>query len=225
MPYRTTPFSNGSYYHVFNRGVNKLEIYSSNRDYRQALLSMDYYRFVKPVMKLSKFKELIATSQSTIITSQLNANTTLVDILCFVLMPNHFHFLLKQNTDNGISRFISQFSNSYTRYYNTAHNRSGHLFQGQFKAVEIESEEQLVHVSRYIHLNPLVSGLSTKNTLSDFQWSSYKDYLIHKSYYVQSTDILAIFKSSKNYESFVLDHSDYARELELIKHLTLDIEP
>lgn len=225
MPYRITPFANGYYYHVFNRGVNKLQIFDDEHDYKQALLSMDYYHFVKPIPKLSQFKRLKATHQSNIITSQLNTDKTLVDILCFVLMPNHFHLLLKQNVDNGISRFISQFTNSYTRYYNTLHNRSGHLFQGQFKAVEIESEAQLIHVSRYIHLNPLVSGLVTKNTLQRFKWSSYDDYLNLKSNYIQTHDILSIFKSIESYEKFVLNHADYAQELESIKHLTIDIDP
>ncbi|MEK7163512.1 MAG: transposase [Patescibacteria group bacterium] len=205
--------------------MNKLQIFDDEHDYKQALLSMDYYHFVKPIPKLSKFKTLMATHQSKIITSQLNTSKTLVDILCFVLMPNHFHLLLKQNVDNGISRFISQFTNSYTRYFNTLHHRSGHLFQGQFKAVEIESESQLIHVSRYIHLNPLVSGLASKNTLQRFKWSSYNDYLNLKSNYIQTHDILSIFKSIGNYENFVLEHANYAQELELIKHLTIDIDP
>lgn len=78
-------------------------------------------------------------------------------------MPNHFHLLIKQTEQNGISEFVGKFSNSYTKYYNTKHNRVGALLQGQLKAVLIESGEQLIHVSRYIHLNP-TSSLSRLGT-------------------------------------------------------------
>jgi putative transposase len=218
MPYRLEPLVNGGYYHIFNRGVNKLDTFIDGRDYNQALLSMNYYRFTKPPIKLSRFKSLPLTEQSRLSTVIVNSNKTLVDILCFVFMPNHFHFILKQNIDGGISKFMSQFSNSYARYFNVSHKWVGHLFQGQFKAVEINSEEQLLHVSRYIHLNPLVAGIANKSTLKEFRWSSYVDYLQRHSKRIQLPDL------PNNYEDFVIGHANYASELERIKHLTLDSE-
>lgn len=218
MPYRIDAINNNCYYHVFNRGVNKLATFIDDRDCNQALLSMNYYRFKKTPMKLSRYKSLSLTEQTRLQTILLNTNQTLVEICCFVLMPNHFHFILRQNLDNGVSTFIRRFTNSYARYFNTSHKWVGHLFQGQFKAIEITSEEQLLHVSRYIHLNPLASGIVNKNTLKNYRWSSYSDYLRRNSNWIQIIDV------PKNYEEFVLSHADYARKLEYVKHFTLDTE-
>ena len=224
MPRRLTPFETGNYYHVFNRGVNRTATFLDNRDHNQALFSMNYYRISKPPVKFSRLKSLSETDRTRILANVLNSHDTLVDILCFVQMPNHFHFLLKQNQENGISKFISQFTNSYTRFFNTAHNRTGHLFQGQFKAVEIESEAQLIHVSRYIHLNPYVSNLVKKEELANYKWSSYPQYLSSNPKLISASLIVGIFKSPQKYAEFVLNHADYARELEFIKHLTIDVE-
>lgn len=143
-------------------------------------------------------------------------------------MPNHFHFLLKQLTDNGISKFIGQFCNSYTRYFNTKHSRIGHVFQGVFKSVHVESQEQLIHLSRYIHLNPCVSSIVKKELLFDYPWSSYPNYLKGKSKgksdIFEIDPVLSSFKSPQDYQQFVLNHADYARELELVKHLVIDMD-
>lgn len=138
-------------------------------------------------------------------------------------MPNHFHLLLKQNIDNGITEFAGKFSNSYTKYYNTKYNRIGPLFQGEFKAIIIESDEQLVHVSRYIHLNPTSSNL-VKN-LDQYEWSSYPEYLGQvKNGFCDKEVVLGHFKKIKDYQQFVLDQAGYAQELEFIKHQLLDID-
>ncbi len=147
----------------------------------------------------------------------------LVDIICFCLMPNHFHFMLKQKLDNGISTFISNFTNSYTRYFNTKHERIGPLFEGIFKAVRIESEEQLIHTSRYIHLNPVSSFLIEPKDLENYQWSSYLEFLGFSDENLTIKNlVLNFFPLVSDYKKFVLDHADYARQLELIKHLTLE---
>lgn len=90
-------------------------------------------------------------------------------------MPNHFHLLLQQIRDGGITEFISKLTNSYTRYFNIRNKRIGPLFQGEFKAVHVETDEQLIHLSRYIHLNPIVSYITKK--LESYQWFSYLEYL------------------------------------------------
>jgi putative transposase len=224
VPYRIDEINTGGYYHVYNRGVNKSNIFTNKRDCNQGLLSMNYYKFEKPPFKLSRFKALTTTEQTRLLSSLMSTEQKLVEILCFVLMPNHFHFLLKQKLENGISIFMRRFSNSYARYFNVSHNWIGHLFQGQFKIVEIESEAQLIHVSRYIHLNPYVSGLAAKDNLEQYLWSSYPDYLSKRLDRVDPTEILNIFKSPLAYKEFTLNHADYARELEFIKHKAIDTE-
>lgn len=223
MSSRISPFVNEGFYHTFNRGVAKQPTFIIDSDYRQALFTMRYYQTIKPVVKLSRYKSLSKSDQNRILSS-LVLQPKLVDIVSYVLMPNHWHFLLRQNVNNGITIFLSRFTNSYTRYYNTRHNRVGHLFQGVFKSVEIESEEQLLHVSRYIHLNPLVSSLIYKSHLITYPWSSFPEFISGNSAITNLDYVLHRFGDKFNYENFVLNHSDYARELELIKHATIDLE-
>ena len=215
MPSRIFPFVNDHYYHVYNRGVEKRPIFENNWDYTRLSKTMGYYQLLGPKPKLSKF-----------LVSQLfkpDPDQKIVDIISYCFMPNHFHFLLKQIKDGGITEFVSKLSNSYTKYYNVKHDRVGPLLQGEFKAALIENDEQLLHVSRYIHLNPLVSFLV--KDLDDYRWSSYKEYINKESKDVcAKEDILSFFKSSKDYRQFVLDQADYAQQLELIKHHLIDEE-
>lgn len=145
----------------------------------------------------------------------------MVEIITYCLMPNHFHLLVKQVRDGGITEFLSKLSNSYTKYYNTKYNRVGHLFQGEFKAVVMENDEQLIHVSRYIHLNPLVSGLTRE--IDQYKWSSYREYVDNNSpEFCSKEEVLGHFKNSHGYEQFVLDQASYALEIEFIKHQIIE---
>lgn len=137
-------------------------------------------------------------------------------------MPNHFHLLIKQNTDNGISRFMRLTINSYARYYNTKYKRVGSLFQGMFKAVHIETDEQLLHISRYIHLNPLVSHIINEQDFLSYPYSSLPEYINNQGYISNPVPILNHFSKKQSYLKFVLDQADYGKELEKIKHLTLE---
>ena len=222
MAGRNVPLEIGGYYHIYNRGVARLPTFSSTGDYQQAILSLSYYQYSQPPIKLSRYKSLLPDEKSKLFESLSHKNSKLAQIISFVLMPNHFHFLLKQVQDQGISKFVSQFTNSYTRYFNIKYSRPGSLFQGPFKAVRVESEEQLIHLSRYIHLNPYVSSVIKKSQLPIYPWSSFPDYLKGNSTLVDPSPILSHFKSNFDYQTFVLNHSDYARELEVVKHLTLD---
>jgi|SRR3989344_5276178 len=221
---RDTPLVTGEYYHVFNRGVARQPTFLDNHDYKQAILSLSYYQFVNPPTKLSRYKSLPKAEKDSLLEKLNTSGPKWIQIISFVFMPNHFHFLLKQNSDNGISKFVGQFSNSYTRYFNIRHSRPGSLFQGPFKAVHVESEEQLLHLSRYLHLNPYVSSVVKKDKLAAYPWSSYPDYLQGKSRLIDMAPIMHRFKSPTDYQSFVSNHADYARELEIIKHLTMDLD-
>ena len=138
-------------------------------------------------------------------------------------MPNHYHLLVKQLEDKGISEFINKVFNSYTKYFNTKHNRVGPLLQGQFKAIRIGYDEQFIHVSRYIHLNPITSFLV--RDLRDYPWSSYQDFIgLRKDKLCNKSPIMSFFKSSKKYEEFVLDQVKYGQSLEIIKHLAIDYD-
>lgn len=224
MASRAIPLVTNEYYHVFNRGVARQPIFTSTDDYKQAQLTLDYYRFSDPPIKLSRYKSLAREEKEKLIASLNEKHTKLVQIASYAFMPNHFHLLLRQVVDNGISTFVGQFSNSYTRYFNTKHSRIGPVLQGPFKSVLVESEEQLVHLSRYIHLNPYVSSIIKKGELSNYQWSSYRDYVEGSSNSVDIQLILSHFKSTSDYLVFISNHADYAREFERIKHLALDFD-
>ena len=224
MAGREEPFETGGYYHIFNRGVASLPTFGTEHDYQQAMLGLNYYRFIKPPIKLSRFKRLNLQSKAELLDKLSGTGDKLVEIVSFVFMPNHFHFLLKQVADDGIAKYLSLFTNSYTRYFNTKHNRIGPLFQGVFKAVRIESNNQLLHLSRYIHLNPFVSNIVTKTDLSTYPWSSLPSFLSGTKDCVESKIVVSQYKDFSKYRDFVLNHADYARELEYIKHMTLDIE-
>lgn len=148
----------------------------------------------------------------------------LIEFVCFCFMSNHFHFLLKQSKDNGISKFMGQFENSYTRYFNTKYNKNGPILQGRFKAVMVEDDYQLLHLSRYIHLNPY-SSFVVKNLadLESYPWSSLPEYLGKTEREICNKEIiLSNFKTIEDYQQFVFDQADYQRNLEKIKHLLLE---
>lgn len=224
MPKRQIVFGVGEYYHCFNRGVNKQPIFENLRDYKRALQTLWFYSFKYPPLRYSQYTNLPAEKKVEIIRILREKHAKIVDIISFVLMPNHFHFLLKQSEEIGVSKFLANFQNSYSRYFNTKHERIGPLFQGQFKAVRIEDDNQLLHVSRYIHLNPVTAYL-IKNTslLESYLWSSYPEY-IGKSRVRLCTPniILSQFRELKDYKNFIYDQSSYQQELARIKHLIID---
>lgn len=164
MPYRLTNFANQNFYHVFNRGVNKQEIFNNPDDYEHFFQTIFYYQFSGPKPRFSTHRRFRI--------KDFTKNPKILEIICYCLMPNHFHFLLRQVKNGGITEFISKISNSYTKYFNTKYKRVGPLLQGEFKAVTIETDEQLLHVSRYIHLNPFVAELV--EDLNLFPYSSFR---------------------------------------------------
>jgi len=223
MPSRFTPLVTNYYYHVFNRGVNKQSIFEGIRSYKRFTNIIRFYNFVDYPLRFSKFL-LLSRDQRREIWNRLAGTKTYIDIISYCLMPNHFHILLKQNQDGGISKFLSVIQNSYTKYTNTKNERIGPLLQGQFKAVKIDSEEQLLHISRYIHLNPYSSAVvANLNFLPNYEWSSFKEFITDQPYEICKKDvILDSFKSADEYKNFVLDNADYQKNLERIKHLVID---
>ncbi|MBI2641202.1 transposase [Candidatus Roizmanbacteria bacterium] len=144
-----------------------------------------------------------------------------VEILAYCLMPTHFHFLIKQKKHNGISKFMADIVNSFTRYFNLRNERKGPLFLPRFKSVLVATDNQLMHVSRYIHLNPYSSGLIKNiNSLNDYQWSSFGEYLLHEQKLCNTKLVLSLFRGKENsYKKFIEDNADYQRSLEKLKYL------
>lgn len=208
MPYDQAIFADGEFYHVYNRGVEKRTTYLIDRDYQRFLKTLDHYRFKNPPARFS-FKNRPS------LINKVKDDQLLVEVISFCLMPNHFHLLLRQVSEGGITIFMSKVLNSYTKYFNIKHKRIGPLFQSSFKAKRVEDNEQLIHLSRYIHLNPLIDYLA--KDLASYKYSSCPEFLGRNYGFCLTGPILNQFSSSEDYEKFVLDQEDYGRSIKLLE--------
>ncbi|OGD11316.1 hypothetical protein A2395_00660, partial [Candidatus Amesbacteria bacterium RIFOXYB1_FULL_47_9] len=145
MPGRDQILVNGEIYHVYNRGITHQDTFIDPGDYYRALDTLVYYRPEKFSLRYSHYIRLTESTKQELSFQAQQNSVHLVDLVAYCFMPNHFHLLIQQRTEEGISNFLSRFTNSYTRYFNTKRSRIGPLFQGRFKAVRIEGEEQLIH--------------------------------------------------------------------------------
>lgn len=192
-----------SYYHVYNRGVEKRNIFLDEKDYHVFLNLMKIY--LSPVPN--------ATSQlmNMFPDKRIRVRKTFKDeleILSFCLMPNHFHLLIHQNTPQAMPEFMRALSTSYSMYFNKRYRRVGSLFQGVYKAVNISNDEYLLHLSRYIHRNPLKLTGWNPVTLSKYRYSSFSTYLnAAQRPWINSKFILNYFSNASSpilkYKEFV----------------------
>lgn len=216
--YVRASFATGSIYHVYNRGVAKQILFHNEHDYRHFLETLAFYLETKPQQRFSK----TSIDDRRKILGQ-EPTRPLVEILAYCLMPNHFHLILKQLVDKGVSRYMQQCQNSYSRAYNTKYRRIGTAFQGVFSAVTVENDEQFLHLTRYIHLNPYVGRLAEHP--EDYPWSSYQSYLTrHQTRLCHPGLALSIVGSPELYQSFVEDYVSYARDIGLIKKAVIEQE-
>lgn len=202
-----SPLVSGAYYHIFNRGVEKRKVFQSPGDYQRFIKTLEYYYLYPTKLKLSTYLNF---NQPPISFNQ----KALVQILCFCLMPNHFHLLIQQLEENGISEFMRRVSDSYTRYFNTKYERVGPLFQGKFKARLVEKDEYLIYLSKYIHRNPMTLP-KWKYYIRDYIYSSYPGYLNKgQKYSFCETNTISDYFSQTNpklsYKVFVEEIEDLA---------------
>lgn len=225
MPCRAAPLITDEIYHVVNRGSAAVPIFHTKRDYRKFLQIFLYYQNDHPPIRFSRFEELNTQNRGRILQTLKTKKDLLVWIIAYCLMPTHFHFLLKQTKDHGVLNFIRLSTNSYSRYFNTKNQRKGSLFEGRFKAVRIETNNQLLHVSRYIHLNPYTAyTVRDFSALLSYPFSSLVEYLGNSEEKIcQKEVILEQFSSPGKYKEFVFDQADYQRTLEEIKHQVLEV--
>lgn len=223
MPRRLETFSCGSSYHIFSRTIDQKLIFTGKDFSQHFLKTLTYYRSSKSSQSFSEVRKLPRQEQLKIDKIVLYRKYFLADVLAYCLMPTHFHLLIKQLVDDGLVRFISNTLNSFTRYFNFRSHRKGPIFLPQFRSERITNEPQLIHVSRYIHLNPYSSEVVKDVTkLKDYPWSSYGEYLgsPREEHLSNSREILETFGGvRKRYQAFVEDRSDYQKSLEGLKHL------
>jgi len=212
------------YYHVFSKSIEGFKIFLNQNEYLRIINTMRYYQIEHTPMALSQFlslKEIQLEGFDKMLLSIRSSKEDLVKIVAYCIMTTHVHFLLKQLKMDGISTFMCLVLNSYTRYFNVKHQRKGPLWQGRFKNVLVKSDEQLLHLTRYIHLNPVTANLVKKPE----QWifSSYLEYLNQGS----KNQIICRFEEVVDmqpveYKRFTEDRIVDQKKLALIKHLTLE---
>jgi len=213
--------ANNEFYHIFNRTIANETVFNNKHHLNRILSLIDFYRFKVP-LSYSKFQSLPKEEKEKILVGIYNSSP-LVEIYCFAFMPNHYHFLIKQLQDNGIEDFISNLQNSFAKFYNKKYDRKGSLFCHSFERVRIETEEQFIHVSRYIHLNPVTSCIIKLEELDNYLFTSFPAYLGKRLFsFINTEIILNHFKTNQRYKEFVYNQSDYQKKLREIKHLLIE---
>ncbi len=146
MSSRNHTFAVEEYYHCYNRGTEKRTIFLDKQDFAYFLESMKAYNSIEVLGKLRLHKNLMPEQE-------------IVDVLSYCLLPNHFHIVLKEKVENGISNFMQRVGGGYTMYFNQKYERSGVLFQGVFKSKHIETDQDLRQVLAYVTHNNVIHNI------------------------------------------------------------------
>lgn len=223
---RKTEFANGEYYHIYNRGVDKRVVFADAKDYVRFLETVWFVNNIETSTGLSDHKRKPSGRPLGSVATDpkgLQSLQKLVEIVCYCLNPNHYHFILKQLFKGGVSLFMGKLSNSYTKYFNTKHERSGSLFQGPFESIHIDSNEYLLYLSAYVNGNNFIHGLG--KSITGWPYSSCPDFLGKRDGKLCRKEIiLDQFNDSQNeYKKFLKDNAEYLREKkDLQKYLLED---
>lgn len=214
---------NGEVYHICTKSIAGYQIFNNDDEYERMLGLVKYYQ-TENELRLSYFTKLKLVEEEGFYNA-LNIiskdKEPLVRVIAYCFMPTHIHLIVKQLSKNGISEYMRKILDSYTRFFNTKHGRKGPLWEGHFRSVLIQSDEYLLHLTRYLHLNPVTAKLIDHP--EDWGFSSYNEYM-GKENEIRSIcefkDLLDIEPSQ--YRKFVNDQISYQRELTKIKKLLID---
>lgn len=200
---RKTPFVEGEYYHIYNRGVEKRNIFSDQYDLDRFFQSMEEFNVVEPIGSIyenSFVKDKIKNKPQ--LGSRSPKSDKLVNFICYCLNPNHYHFILEPVVDKGMEKFMQRLGGGYTNYFNNKHKRNGVLFQGKFKSRHIDSD--LLDISVYVNLNNHVHQLgSPTSKLHKSSWDEYRGK--SKENFCCKDIILQQFENSNEYMCFAKD--------------------
>lgn len=203
---RKDPLITNQYYHIYNRGVDKRDIFVSREDIDRFVLSVKEFNTIKPI---GSIKDLKFKKQGH---SDVGRPNALVSIACFCFNPNHFHFILKQEVDGGISEFFKRLLGGYTKYFNLVHKRSGALFQGRFKSNLIDNNAYFLKIRSYVHLNYLVHDIPKEK--AHLVLSSEKEYdlnIFDIASKEEAKEILSFYGNNLNFKEESLRVIDYIR--------------
>ena len=210
-------FADNQIYHIYNRGVEKRNIFLDDQDRFRFIHDLFEFNDETPAAniyyKLNKFQSYEVKPRKI----EKEHRKTLINILAFCLMPNHFHLLLQQKKENGIVKFMQKLGTGYTMSFNQKYERSGSLFQGTYKAVLVEKDSHFIHLPYYIHSNsldlkfPEWRNKEIKNHkeamkfLENYRWSSFPDYIGRKNFpsITQREFLLEFFSGPEQYKKIL----------------------
>ena len=198
MPTRNTHYrqdASNTFYHVYNRGAAKMTIFETDDDYQK------FEFFIERALSSVPYKNQFGREYQNFFEK--------IEIHAYCLMPNHYHFLVRQKQQGAIKDFIKSISTAYSMDFNKRHSRIGPLFESRYKAIAIDKDDYLSQVSRYIHLNPI--------GFRSWDYSSYNDYLYEPKSWVKTDMILSMFRTKKHYLAFMDDYSE-------LRETSLDLE-
>ncbi len=195
MSIRNTNFVEGEYYHIYNRGVEKRDIFEDKQDLDRFIQSIEEFNTKEPIGSLY---------ENSFVKDKLGGKASkLVSFVAYCLNPNHYHFIITPLIEGGIEKFMQKLGTGYTMYFNNRQKRSGVLFQGKFKSKYIDSNEYLLKLSSYVNFNNCDENGKVKNKLSV---SSLEEYVRHSDLnFCDKSIILEQFRSRKEYKEFALE--------------------
>jgi REP element-mobilizing transposase RayT len=209
---RKNPLITNQYYHIYNRGVDKRDIFMNKKDIYRFMLSIKEFNTIYPVgsirdnirdeldVKTKRFKKR-------------SKGDTLVSIVCYCLNPNHFHFILKQEKDGGISEFLKRLLGGYSKYFNKTHNRNGALFQGKFRSHLINNDQYFLKIFPYVNINYLIHDIPQEKrylTLaSDKEYEKMDFDIVSKK---EAINLLDFYGNNENFKNECLKIISIVRE-------------
>ena len=225
MAQRKTAFVVGEYYHLYNRGVDKRNIFSDENDVSRFFQSMNEFNVLEPIGSIyeNRFHQLGSSTPK---------SEKLVNFIAYCLNPNHYHFILEQVAEKGVEKFMHRLGTGHTNYFNTKQHRSGSLFQGRFKSIHISNNEYLLHVSAYVNLNDHVHQLGSSTPKLVKSRSSWNEYVnigkSGKNDICNKSIILEQFNNKNEYKEFALSSLESIlerkEEMKEIEGLLLEME-
>lgn len=212
---RNNRFTQGQLFHVCNKSIANFGIFKNPENAYRFTSLLDYYNSqIHP----KRFSHALRGKSYQYDNLLLMKNNMLIKFICYCIMPDHYHMLIKVLKGNSLSKYMNDVQISFTRFFNTKFKRKGPLWQSPFRAVKITTEEQLLHVTRYIHLNPTTAKLVSRP--ENWVFSSYRDYIRNNYFLEKVLNELAI--KPKRYKKFCEDQINYQIKLKQIKNLLLE---
>jgi putative transposase len=222
-------FAPDEYYHVYNRGIERRVIFENEHDYKRFIVLL-YLSNGTSAIDLNEY--FSQEGRSFLELFMAHRGTQIVEIGAYCLMPNHFHLLLREKEDGGISTFMKKLGTAYSTYFNKKNTRVGSLFQGRFKAQHVDTDNYLKYLFSYIHLNPVKliepkwkeSGIfdleKTKKYLNEYPYSSCADFFGKKrieKVILNKKRFPEYFETKHDFEEFLNDWLTFDSEFDIRK--------